>query len=545
MVINPVHSKAIRYSDVLFYHNSSLASFIDGSLVNLFVADVTPEDHPSAEHKVQGSRGLGVVDDGRDVVVVQGHLPDVVPPGEQQGGVALCRLAPRQVAGVPQVPVDTLALELAFLVDADLRAHARRLALVDVFAGRVALELVARGAVAVEAGGHVHAQVRAAAVLHLALVDVAEVDGLVLPVGAVRLLVAHVALADAHPAAAVKLRDGVATLRQGAAVLLVAAVRALGRPRALQVARDALVVLALEVVGAAARIAAPGLVVAAGAVHVAVAQPQLLHARQPVRAHVLAVAAHRRQAHGRGRASLLVGAVGAVEVAVAAPLGEHAGVLGAGELVGAADALGAVGLVRLVTAVVVAVADPAALHAAAVAARELVRPAGLVARLLVAGVAAVRVVVAHPGERHALAFPRAAGELLGRARLLAADLRVLVGAVGAVGLAVALPVAQDAAAVVAPEVRLGARPRLRHSFAERGVLVRVVAAVVLALAGPHPGDAAAVAAGEHGLGAGLVRDGRRVSVGVLVGGAVGGGQRRGRGQRQQEHQPGVCHGERF
>lgn len=42
----------------------------------------------------------------------------------------------------------------------------------------------------------------------------------------------------------------------------------------------------------------------------------------------------------------------------------------------------------------------------------------LTASLLVGAVAAVRVVVAHPGQGDALPFPRPAGELLRRTRLL-------------------------------------------------------------------------------------------------------------------------------
>jgi hypothetical protein len=65
-------------------------------------------------------------------MVVERDFPDVVAPGEEQGGVSLGRLAPGVVAGFLLVIVQALALERALLVDASLRARAGRIALVDV-----------------------------------------------------------------------------------------------------------------------------------------------------------------------------------------------------------------------------------------------------------------------------------------------------------------------------------------------------------------------------------------------------------------------------
>ena len=101
-------------------------------LVNLLVANITPEDHSCPEDKVQGCCTLCVVHYGCHLVVVKRDLADVMSAGKQQGRMTLHSFAAGVVPGVPEVALHTLTLEGALLIDTGLGAGTRHLALVDI-----------------------------------------------------------------------------------------------------------------------------------------------------------------------------------------------------------------------------------------------------------------------------------------------------------------------------------------------------------------------------------------------------------------------------
>ena len=87
---------------------------------------------------------------------------------------------------------------------------------------------VPRKTVAVVSPRGVHTPLRAPSIVLLAFILATLVSRLVLPVGTVRLLIAHLAQGDAHPTPAFELSLLVALWHRGSAVLLVTLVRTLG-----------------------------------------------------------------------------------------------------------------------------------------------------------------------------------------------------------------------------------------------------------------------------------------------------------------------------
>jgi hypothetical protein len=65
--------------------------------------------------------------------MIQRYLPDVASPGEKKGSVAFDGFAFGQVAWIPHVTRLAITFKSAFIIDADLRATARDLALVYVW----------------------------------------------------------------------------------------------------------------------------------------------------------------------------------------------------------------------------------------------------------------------------------------------------------------------------------------------------------------------------------------------------------------------------
>lgn len=264
------------------------------------------------------------------------------------------------------------------------------------------------------ADGCVDTSLRTTSVVDQTFIDSTFRFVLILPSWAIRLFVTDFRPWNAYVASTVKFFTLLTCRFPRTAVEFVAAVVALELAGALEVSGDALLVVALELVGAAGGVAAEGraLIRAVAAVGVPVAHPRLLDAQQTVLAVELVGRAHARLPP-LPAAILFIGAVAAIAIVVAPPLGGDAVAVGAAELGdGVAGVDRAVGLVRFVPAVVVVVADPLLVDAPPVSARELVRATSLVAVLLVGAIGAVGVIVAHPREGDALAWRRATRELV-------------------------------------------------------------------------------------------------------------------------------------
>lgn len=101
-------------------------------------------------------------------------------------------------------------LKSTALVCAQLRARTGDVTFIDVLAGLVVDQLIARTAITIESGLCVDAQLRTSAVVQFTLVTSTLVHRLVLGVGTILNLIAHFRQRNAHSAAAIELRFAVA-----------------------------------------------------------------------------------------------------------------------------------------------------------------------------------------------------------------------------------------------------------------------------------------------------------------------------------------------
>lgn len=132
MSINPINSQSV-YVDITESDNRFGFAFVDGSLVDSSVVDVTPKQHPTLEMKVEGCRASCLVDNGRQITTVQREPSDIRPMGEKQSRVAFVSFATRSIVWISCIASQTFALKGPLFVDARLRARSSFLTLVDVY----------------------------------------------------------------------------------------------------------------------------------------------------------------------------------------------------------------------------------------------------------------------------------------------------------------------------------------------------------------------------------------------------------------------------
>lgn len=332
----------------------------------------------------------------------------------------------------------------------------------------------------------------ASAIINQALIYMAFLQGLVTPVPAVLLLVAHFTDINAFPTSALEF-PGTQALINVLAVDFIRTVHAVSDAVTLPAAVDAAAIFTLKLVRSAGSGRTVDLIAAVLAVGIPVASPLLVDAlaratldlagRAPGVDHWLAAALLQG----------LIRLVRAVCVVVAHPADGDAGGGAALELVGPAGWWGAVQLVAAITAVILAIAHEIPGDAAATGAGELIRATRYVATVFfIFSTVTIIFTITPPGHWDTLSGAGATADFIYAACSHMALFWAFIRTIFTVRIPVTLPSIRNTLAIVAYKVRLSAC--LLHTV----LLVTAIRAVFIPIAFPQQGDTSAICALELG-----------------------------------------------
>lgn len=332
----------------------------------------------------------------------------------------------------------------------------------------------------------------ASAIINQALIYMAFLQGLVTPVPAVLLLVAHFTDINAFPTSALEF-PGTQALINVLAVDFIRTVHAVSDAVTLPAAVDAAAIFTLKLVRSAGSGRTVDLIAAVLAVGIPIASPLLVDAlaratldlagRAPGVDHWLAAALLQG----------LIRLVRAVCVVVAHPADGDAGGGAALELVGPAGWWGAVQLVAAITAVILAIAHEIPGDAAATGAGELIRATRYVATVFfIFSTVTIIFTITPPGHWDTLSGAGATADFIYAACSHMALFWAFIRTIFTVRIPVTLPSIRNTLAIVAYKVRLSAC--LLHTV----LLVTAIRAVFIPIAFPQQGDTSAICALELG-----------------------------------------------
>lgn len=330
----------------------------------------------------------------------------------------------------------------------------------------------------------------ASAIINQAFIYMAFFQGLVTPVPAVLLLVAHFTDINAFPTSALELPRTQA-LVDVLAVDFIRTVHAVSDAITLPAAMDAAAVLTLKLVRSAGSGRTVDLITAILAVGIPVASPLLVDAL--ARATLDLAGWAPGVDHWLAAALLqgLIRLVRAVCVIVTHPADGDAGGGAALELVGPAGWWGAVQLVAAITAVILAIAHEIPGDAAATGAGELIRATRYVATVFfIFSTVTIIFTITPPGHWDTLSGAGTTADFICAACSHMALFWAFIRTIFTVGIPVTLPSIRNTLAIVAYEVRLGAC--LLHTV----LLITAISAVFVPITLPQQRDTSAICALE-------------------------------------------------
>lgn len=94
-------------------------------LINFLFTNITPENHSSAEDKIQSCCHFRIVNDSSHFLTIQSYLSNIMSAGEQQARVTFCSFTTCRIPWIFKITSGTTTLEGTFFILAKLRAAAR------------------------------------------------------------------------------------------------------------------------------------------------------------------------------------------------------------------------------------------------------------------------------------------------------------------------------------------------------------------------------------------------------------------------------------